>query len=135
MSKEKNLTPVEWEIMEAIWKLGGSPSIREVLERAYPNGEKAYTTVQTIMNTLAKKGLLQSKKIGLVNFYSPTKSREEMVKAEVNHIVSRVFRGSLPALANYLINSEEIGFNEIAAIKKLLDKKESELKGEKSCLN
>ena len=66
-------TAVEWELMEAIWELGGAPSVREVLEFQYPNGEKAYTTVQTIMNNLVKKGVLSAKKIGLVNFYAPGK--------------------------------------------------------------
>ena len=48
MSKELKLTQAEWEIMETIWKLGGTPSIREVLEEAYPKGEKAYTTYQEV---------------------------------------------------------------------------------------
>jgi len=132
MLNDIKLTPVEWEIMEAIWKLGGAPSIREVLGHAFPNGEKAYTTVQTVMNILVKKGLLESNKVGLVNFYSPAKSRDEMVRAEMTQIVSRVFHGSIPAVANYLINSEDIKIGEIQAIKKLLDEKESELKGKKS---
>ena len=60
----KKLTAVEWEVMEAVWALGGSPSVRQVLEYAYPGGEKAYTTVQTIMNTLERKGFLKRRKTG-----------------------------------------------------------------------
>lgn len=131
MSKTQKLTPVEWEIMEAIWKLGGRPSIREVLEHKFPNGEKAYTTIQTIMNTLEKKGLLKRKKIGLVNFYSPTRSRQQMVQSEMSVLVSRMFNESVPALANYLINSENLTIEEIEAIKTLLDKKETELRSKK----
>lgn len=128
MVKSNKLTPAEWDIMETIWRLGGSPSVREVVDHAYPNGEKAYTTVQTIMKTLEKKGYLKSRKIGLVNFYTPTKSREEMVKAEMSNLVSRVFHGSQRALASYLITSEDLSLEEIEEIKKLLDRKEAELK-------
>ena len=131
MSKSAKLTPVEWEIMETIWKLGETPSVRDVLEYAFPNGEKAYTTVQTIMNTLEKKGLLERKKIGLVNFYSPTRSREQMVRSEMSVLVSRIFHGSMPALANYLINSENLSLEEIETIKKLLKKRENELRKKK----
>jgi len=127
MSNNK-LTPVEWEIMETIWKLKGSPSVREVLEHTFPNGEKAYTTVQTIMNTLEKKGLLNRKKIGLVNFYTPTKSRTEMVKVEMSNVLSRIFDGSAPALANYLINTENLTLDEIKKIKELLKEKEDKLR-------
>lgn len=128
MLKNPTLTPVEWEIMESIWKLGGRPSVREVLEHTFPNGEKAYTTIQTVMNTLEKKGLLKRKKIGLVNFYTPTRSRLQMVQSEMSALVFRVFDGSLPALANYLIKSGSLTLEEIESIKNLLDKKEAELR-------
>ena len=132
MSKHTKLTPVEWEIMEAIWQLGEAPSVRDVLGHAFPKGEKAYTTVQTIMNTLKKKDVLERKKIGLVNFYSPTRSREQMVRFEMSALISRIFDGSIPALANYLINSENLSLEEIETIKSLLKKKETKLRNKKS---
>lgn len=130
MSKNNGtkLTVVEWEIMDSIWKIGGSPSVREVVDHAFPNGEKAYTTVQTIIKTLEKKRFLDSKKIGLVNFYTPVKSREDMVQVETTNLVSRIFHGSVPALANYLIDSQDLSLVEIKEIKRILAAKENELK-------
>ncbi len=124
------LTAVEWELMEAIWELGGTPSVRDVLEFQHPNGEKAYTTVQTIMNNLVKKGVLSAEKIGLVNFYAPTKTRVQMVEQETSSLVSRIFNGSVPALANFLIDSQSLTLDEIENIKKAIDQKERDLKGE-----
>jgi BlaI family transcriptional regulator, penicillinase repressor len=132
MRKNSKLTPAEWKIMEAVWELGGSPSVRNVIERAFPDGEKAYTTVQTVMNTLEKKGLLKCVKIGMVNFYTPVRTRDQMVKSEISLMASRMFKGSLPALANYLVNSEKLSLDEIEAIKSLLHRKEKELKGNRS---
>ncbi len=129
MAEDVKLTPVEAEIMEAIWRVGGSPSVREVLEQAYPEGEKAYTTVQTIMNNLEAKGYLVRKKIGLVNFYSPIKSREEMLSKETKNLVARFFGGSVTAMANYLINAETLTLDELTSIKKLIAEKEKQLKG------
>lgn len=125
---DPNLTPAEWELMEVIWKRGDAPSIREVQETAYPNGEKAYTTVQTIMNILVKKGYLSRKKIGLVNFYTPLKSRKQVVDKEMDQVVDRVFQGSVPALANHLLDSRNLDLDEIEKIRKLLKEKETELK-------
>jgi len=130
MSKSEKLTPAEWEIMEAVWELGEAPSVRDVLERAFPRGEKAYTTVQTVMNTLERKGLLERRKIGLVNFYKPTRSREELVRAEMTALVSRVFDGSIPALANTLLSLDDLTLDEVRRIKKLIDEKERELGGD-----
>jgi BlaI family transcriptional regulator, penicillinase repressor len=128
IDKNNKLTPVEWEIMDAVWKIGDSPSVRDVVDHAFPNGEKAYTTVQTIVKTLEKKGFLTSRKIGMVNFYTPVKSREEMVQAETNNLVARIFHGSVPAMANFLIDSQDLSLEEINQIKGLLAEKESELK-------
>jgi BlaI family penicillinase repressor len=131
MSKRTKLTVVEWEIMESIWKLGKQTTARDVVNHAFPNGEKAYTTVQTILNTLHNKGMLKREKIGMVNFYTPAKSRQRMIKDELSLFVSRAFHGSVPALANFLIDSNNLGQEEIQAIKELLDKKAKEL-GSKS---
>ena len=132
MAKNLKLTPAEWEIMEAIWKLDRAISVRDVLEYAFPNAEKTYTTVQTFMNILVAKKLLKRKKIGLVNFYTPTRSRESAVKAEISSLLSRIFAGSKPALASSLLSLENLTLEEIDKIKILLSDKEKELKGKKS---
>ncbi len=128
MSKKIKLTPAEWEIMETIWTFDRPPSVRDVLEQAFPKGEKAYTTVQTIMNTLERKGVLGRKKIGMVNFYSPRKSREELVKTEMKSLIQRIFHGSAPALTNFLLAKEDFDLDEINELKKLIEVKEQELK-------
>ena len=128
MRARSNLTAVEWEVMEAIWTLGDSPSVRQVLDHAYPNGEKAYTTVQTIMNTLERKGFLRRKKTGLVNFYRPTRSRRQLARSETSRLVSRVFDGSVPALASHLIESGDLSLDEVEEIKKLVDRKAKDLR-------
>jgi predicted transcriptional regulator len=129
---EDKLTPVEWEIMEVVWSQDKAVSVRDVLQLAYPNGEKAYTTVQTMMNILVRKGILQSRKIGLVNFYSLLKSREEILDREMKHLAERAFAGSLPALANYLVNAQELDLEEIEKIKSLLEEKEEKIRSESS---
>ncbi len=127
----KKITAVEWEIMEAVWSFENPPAVRDVLEKAFPKGEKAYTTVQTIMNNLVKKGLLKSQKVGLVNFYTPLYSRKEMAHTEVDSVVKKVFHGSVPALANFLLSNQDIELDELLKIKKLLDSKEKKLQGKK----
>jgi BlaI family penicillinase repressor len=128
MGARPRLTQAEWEAMEAVWTLGGSPSVRQVLDHAYPQGEKAYTTVQTIMNTLVKKGFLRRRKTGLVNFYTPVRSRDELARAETFSLISRIFDGSVPALANHLIESGDLDLDEIEAIRRMLARKARDLK-------
>jgi len=120
----KNPSPLEWEIMNVIWDSGKNPSVREVLEAAYPNGEKAYTTVQTVMNNLESKGFLTKEKIGLVNFYKPLKKRKDLLKKETSKFVENVFGGSFQALASYIVASDSLSNEEIADLKKLISELE-----------
>ena len=126
--RKARLSPAEWEVIDVVWTLGGNPSVREVLEAAYPKGEKAYTTVQTVMNKLVQKGFLRKEKIGLVNFYSPIRSRIEVVKRETDGFVDRVFNGSVKALASHLIQLDKLTEDEIADLKELVEEKERGLK-------
>lgn len=127
MGEKRELTPVEWEIMEAVWGIGGPATVRDVLEGAYPGGEKAYTTVQTIMNTLERKKLLRRKKLGLVNFYSARRSRESVVRAAMSSLLSRGFRGSVVALASTLFSLDRLSADEIKRLKQLIREKEKSL--------
>ncbi|MCP4724870.1 MAG: BlaI/MecI/CopY family transcriptional regulator [bacterium] len=121
---KKSLTALEWEIMNVIWKLGGSPSVRDVLNFAYPEGEKAYTTVQTIMNILMEKGYLKRNKIGLVNFYVPVRKQNETLMKETENFVNKAFGGSQLALVNHLLETDSLSRKEILDLKKLISGKE-----------
>ena len=128
MANKSRLTPAEWEIMQAVWDLDRAVSVREVLEHLFPQGQKAYTTVQTVMNTLERKKLLQRRKTGLVNFYEPTHAQEELTRGEMDSLVARVFGGSIGALANSLVSLDDVGLDELAEIRRLIQRRERELK-------
>ena len=126
MSQSKRLAEVEWEIMVAVWQLDNPVTVRDVHSHLYPEGEKAYTTVQTIMNILAEKGFLRKQKTGMVNFYTPTLSREDAAEVETRSFASRLFEGSFGTLATYLIASGELSGEEMRQLKALIDAKERE---------
>ena len=127
MKKEqKRLSGLEWEVMEGVWQVNEKASpygitVREVHDQLYPNGEKAYTTVQTVMNILHEKGFLTRKKIGMVNFYHPTVSREEMARQETRSLVQRAFGGSFVALANHLVDSGSLSRKDMQTLKDMIE--------------
>ena len=129
MAKKRRLAEVEWEVMDGVWKFNRRVTVRNVLDYVYPNGEKAYTTVQTIMNILAEKGVLDREKIGPVNVYRPTVSREEVARAETRTLVSRMFEGSFGSLATYLVDSGELSQKELDELRALIEAREKAKKG------
>jgi predicted transcriptional regulator len=118
---KQELSAAEWEIMQVIWDNTKPLAVREVLDRAYPNAEKAYTTVQTLMNILVDKGFLKRKKVGMVNFYSASASRENVLRKSLSTLASRMFQGSFGAMASFLVSSASLSSEEVQALKKLLD--------------
>jgi len=124
--QEQKLSALECEIMNVVWQLGGKPTVRDVLSFAYPNGEKAYTTVQTVMNNLAGKGFLAKEKDGLINHYYPARKQPEAIRRETSRFVSKVFGGSFQALASFLIDSDSLSEREINELKKMIEARENE---------
>jgi predicted transcriptional regulator len=115
------LSAAEWEIMQAVWNGSKPVAVRDVLDRAYPNAEKAYTTVQTLMNILVDKGFLKRKKVGMVNFYSAAVSRDKVLRRSLSTLAGRMFQGSFGAMASFLVSSVPLSPEEIQALRKLLD--------------
>ena len=124
MAAKKRLSEAEWEVMDGVWHLDRQVTVRDVVDYLYPNGEKAYTTVQTIMNILFEKGVLNRQKIGPVNVYKPALSREDAAQDETRTLVSRMFEGSFGALATYLVDSGELSQGELDELRTLIEARE-----------
>ena len=124
MATKKRLAEAEWEVMDGVWHLDRQVTVRDVVDYLYPNGEKAYTTVQTIMNILFEKGVLNRQKIGPVNVYKSALSREDVAQDETRTLVSRMFEGSFGALATYLVDSGELSQKELDELRALIEARE-----------
>src|ERR1700733_8481609 len=72
------LHELEAEVMEEIWERGEA-SVREGMEalNAGADKERAYTTYMTIMARLDSKGLLERRRQGKTDFYTPRYARNQ----------------------------------------------------------
>jgi predicted transcriptional regulator len=83
MAKKPAVPPelheLEAEVMEDVWDRGGEASVRDVMETVNAAAPKprAYTTYMTILSRLHTKGLLERRRDGRTDFYTPAYSREE----------------------------------------------------------
>jgi BlaI family transcriptional regulator, penicillinase repressor len=122
--EKSKLSELEWQIITTIWDMDKPVCVRDVLNKAYPKNEKAYTTVQTVMNNLFEKNILTREKIGLVNFYKPIEKKQVILKQEVQRFLNKTFSGSLNAMVSFIINSKEIDQKELEELKKLISERE-----------
>ena len=115
------LTKLELQIMQVIWRRGASTvtAVQEGLEQ-----QLAYTTVQTMLNILHRKGKLKRQLHGRAFAYSATVSEAKASTHAVRDLVDRMFGGSSEDLVMSLIKSRQIDPKKIAELSKRLEEQE-----------
>ena len=116
--EEATLTKLELQVMQVIWRLGASnvAAVQAGLEQ-----ELAYTTVQTMLNILHKKGKLKRKLRGRAFEYYATVSEAKASGHAVRDLVDRMFGGSSEELVMSLIKSRQIDAKKIAELSRKLE--------------
>jgi predicted transcriptional regulator len=115
------LTKLELELMQVIWRLGASTvgDVQQGLKQ-----ELAYTTVQTMLNILERKGKLRRELQGRAYVYSATVTEAKASSHAVRDLVERMFGGSSEELVMSLIQSKQIDAKKLAALTKRLEEGE-----------
>ncbi|HEY2860768.1 MAG TPA: BlaI/MecI/CopY family transcriptional regulator [Terracidiphilus sp.] len=116
---QDHLTKLELQIMQVIWRLGAS-NVNEV--QAGLEQELAYTTVQTMLNILSRKGKLKRKLRGRAYEYSAAVTEDKASRHAVRDLVDRVFGGSAEELVMSLIKTRQIDAKKIAELSKRLER-------------
>ncbi len=78
------LGDLESRVMQQLWQSDRPQSVREVHAVLSRERDLAYTTVMTVLDRLAKKGLAKREQDGRAYRYGAAQSREQLV-AEVMH--------------------------------------------------
>lgn len=73
---EALLGELELTVMEALWTTGPAPG-RLIYEQVRKNKKVAYTTVLTVLDRLAKKGLVRKNQQSNPALFSPSISKQE----------------------------------------------------------
>ncbi len=110
--RHKNPTPAELEVLQIIWEQGPC-TVREVMNLLESKRPRVYTSVMSLMNVMAEKGLLGQKPKGRAFVYSARVSRDKTQSSMLSDLLNRAFDGSANALVAHLLqqtkpNSEEL---------------------------
>jgi len=121
--KTERLTPLELEIMQVLWETGAAnvQTVQQQLKR-----ELAYTTVQTMLNILHRKGKVKRALKDRAYYYKPAVSRRQVVKQAVNDLVEHLFGGSVENLVMSLVETKHLTAEKMTRLNKLLEESEEE---------
>jgi BlaI family transcriptional regulator, penicillinase repressor len=116
---DQGLTPLELEIMSVLWETG--PANVQLVQAHLKSRELAYTTVQTMLNVLHRKGKVKRKLINRAYTYAPVLSRQHAVTQAVSEMLERFFGGSADSLVLNLVKTRKLTPKKLAEIQKLLE--------------
>ena len=109
--------------MKVIWRQDQA-TIRDVHDQLRERRAIAYTTVQTMMNILEKKGHLRKEAGEKAHVYSPVRPQQTVVKSMVREFVNRVFDGSARPLLVHLLKEKSLTERERRELQRLLEKED-----------
>jgi len=127
MKRDKDnstLTRVEMEIMNHLWAMKCSASVRELLE-TFDDPKPAYTTIGTYMKILTQKGFVTPEKHeedGKTYFFRPLITQENYRRRVMADVKNTFFGGSVSSLVRFFVKEEEINDDELKELLNLINK-------------
>jgi BlaI family transcriptional regulator, penicillinase repressor len=124
-----DLSDGEWVIIQAVWEREpcAAPDIQEALQ---PSKGWAYSTVRTMMDRMAAKGLLTTEKIRHMTLYRAAVTRPQAQRSELLQTLKRAFDGALTPMVQCMLDTKELNARELAELERLIQQKRKET-GEK----
>ena len=119
MNRLKPLGEVELEILTIVWDLKEA-SVNDVLKVMRQKRELAYTSVMSMMQTLAKKNYLTFRQDGRSYIYQAAIDPAEVRNNLLEKTIENVFKNSPSDLVMHLIKSEKMTDEEKEEIKKII---------------
>jgi|SRR5579871_5857620 len=108
------LTALERRIMRVLWN--GPGNVQKVLQGLTGEPHLAYTTVQTTLNVLHRKGKVKRKLVGRAYEYSSIVSQEAADSHAIKDVLKKVFRGSVDDLLLCLVRSRHLDAQKLAKL-------------------
>ena len=113
------LTGSEWTIIKAVWDQEpcAAPAIQEIL---HPQTAWTYSTVRTLMDRMAAKGLLTAEKVRNLTLYRSVVTREQAQRGELFYALKHAFNGALTPMVQCLLENHDLSANELAKLEMMI---------------
>jgi len=124
------LTEGEWAIIQAVWQHEpcAAPTVQEALA-ARKNW--TYSTVKTMMDRMAAKGLLKTDRIRNLILYRSAITRPQAQKREIMGTIKRAFDGALTPMMQFLLDSHDFTPAQLSKLEALIKDKRRQSAGKK----
>ena len=127
MGNKHHLAELQMAIMHVLWEREEA-TVAEVRESLEPERSLAYTTVGTMLSKMEDNGQVAHRNEGRVNVYRAVVQQGQVAHSMVTDLADRLFQGDLAQMVCHLLDGSEVTPESLAELKKLIRRKEKELK-------
>jgi predicted transcriptional regulator len=105
----------ELDLLKVMWRLGEA-RVRDIHEALCPQGECAFTTVQTLVRIMCKKGLVKKRTVGRTDFYTPVYT----LQRATSRFVDKLFDGAIQKFVLSFLSAETMTADEMRDLEKMI---------------
>jgi len=124
MKKQKihRLGDLQLRIMKLLWAREES-TVAQVLEALPDASELAYTTIATMLRKMEGRGLVAHRVEGRSFIYRAKVAEAVVTRSMADHLVDRLFEGSLTQAVSHLLSTREVSRDELTMLERLISER------------
>ena len=119
------LTEAEWQVMECLWPAAPRTG-REIIDALGKTTGWSRSTTLTLLRRLEDKGAVSAVSEGGMKHYRPQVAREDAAVQETEHLLERVYQGSVSLLVSSLVKKQTLSQEEIDKLYAILREMEED---------
>jgi predicted transcriptional regulator len=113
------LGDLQLKIMKHLWQQGEC-TVGDVFDAVGKERDLAYTTIATMLRKMEARELITHRTEGRSFVYRAAIDSHAVTSNMSDHLLDRLFEGSLSDLVCHLLNTREVSRDELAKIEKLI---------------
>ena len=100
-----------------MWRLGEA-KVRDIHAAVCPDRECAFTTIQTLVRIMCRKGLVKKRSEGRTDYYTPVYPLE----SAASRFVDKVFDGAIEKFVLSMLADEKVTADELKKLEQMIAK-------------
>ena len=113
------LGDLQLRIMKVLWA-SGEATVSDVHKALGEESGLAYTTIATMLRKMEARGLLEHRLAERSFVYRAAVEAEAVTRGMADHLLERLFEGSLADMVRHLLSNREVSREELSKLEQLI---------------
>jgi len=118
-NKVHRLGDLQLNILKVLWERGEA-TVADVHAALSGERDLAYTTMATMLRKMEARGLVRHRLDGRSFVYHAVVAADAVTRGMADHLLDRLFEGSLSDLVGHLLTNREVSREELSKLERLI---------------